>query len=82
MRTGNRVLSRSEHKIHNFNLVNAKVNLHIYNFEFSVSGGGDTVPPRVRGYPRAFPAMLCVKLSFGNSNKVSYINFNFSNLSF
>ena len=65
MRTGNRVLSRSEHKITNFNnLVNAKVNLHIYNFEFSVSGGGDTALPRVCGYARAFPAMLCVKLKF------------------
>ncbi len=65
MRTGNRVLICSEHKINNCNnLVNAKVNLQIYNFEFSVSGGGDTALPRVRGYARAFPAMLCVKLKF------------------
>ena len=65
MRTGNLVLSRSERKINKFNnLVNAKVNLQIYKFHFSVSGGGDTAPPRVRGYARAFPSMLCVKLKF------------------
>ena len=65
MRTGNLVLSRSERKIHKFNnLVNAKVKLQIYKFHFSVSTGSDTGPPRVRGYARAFPSMLCVKLKF------------------
>ena len=56
---------RFKHQINNFNnLLNAKVILQIYNCDISVSGGGDTVPPRVRDYPRAFPAMLCVKLKF------------------
>ena len=73
MRTGNLVLSRSERKINKFNnLVNAKVKLQIYKFHFSVSGGSDTVPPRVRGYARAFPSMLCVKLKFWKlKNKLS-----------
>ena len=35
----------------------------------SVSGGGDTAPPRVRGYARAFPSMLCVKLKFWKFKK-------------
>ena len=61
MRTGNLVLSRSERKINKFNNL---VNVQIYKFHFSVSGGSDTVPPRVRGYARAFPSMLCVKLKF------------------
>ena len=62
---GNRVLGRFKHQINNFNnLLNAKVILQINNCDISISGGGDTVPPRVRGYPRAFPAMLCVKLKF------------------
>ena len=61
MRTGNLVSSRSEHKINKFNnLVNAKVKLQLYKFHFSVS----TAPPRVRGYAKAFPSMLCVKLKF------------------
>ena len=46
-----------------------QVNLYIYNFEFSVFGGGDTALPRVCGYARAFPAMLCVKLKFWKFKK-------------
>ena len=66
MRTGNLVLSRSERKINKFNTLvkYKKVNLQIYKFHFSISGGSDTVHPRVRGYARAFPSMLCVKLKF------------------
>ncbi len=45
------------------------VNLYIYNFEFSVSGGGDTALPRVCGYVRAFPEKLCVKLKFWKFKK-------------